>query len=77
MIIRSVFVIIAALLFPAIGFAAAADMKIHAKDTLYAGSLFRKAMDFDREAVYDSAVFYYQSAGREYLKKRSFKKYLE
>jgi len=74
---RSIIVIITVLLLSAKAYSMSGFTGISARDTLRAGQLFRKASGFESRAEYDSSLFYYQSAAKEYLRRRYYDKYLE
>jgi Uncharacterized protein conserved in bacteria len=46
------------------------------KDTIRAGVMLRKADNFDNNAVYDSAIYYYQLSSSEYLRSGAYENYL-
>lgn len=77
MIIRSVIVIITAMLFAARVNSMTTFLRNAVKDSLYADRLFRKASGYEISADYDSSIFYYQSAAKEYRRRRYYEKYLD
>lgn len=47
------------------------------KDTTYSFTLLRKAQDMENEAMYDSALYFYQLSAKVYRKQKNFNEYLK
>ena len=77
MYLKSLLMLIIATDFSARSFAATSVSFNTLKDTISAGRLFTKALKLEKEAMYDSAVYYYKAASKEFGENKYPEEYLK